>query len=531
MKYTDEVNESLRKAREYVLAGGDQILNNRLDSMHGVSPSPGATALATLALSLLGNGFTRRSELGLNWLWQNRQENGWGKFPGDKPDKEISRLVRTVLTGCDGGIFGKLFLLSQVQGLSNLILALGKNVVHGLEGPKPNEIRLPEILNEHVMQKLPHYGRPVIIAASILAAEDKGQYGVSQAIEYLSKTQMSDGSWSEDIISTSLAILAKIRVNVFDESLIRAGRWLSERQYEDGAWPAFNQLQTWAMGWTLNIFMEFERSQKEDAWLFQAVKWLEKGQNSDGSYGGTPPFSHPDLDDTAIALLGLQQFPETKTNYIAEFLRKFQNDDGSWGTFPSFNGVPPSLECEFPVYISSTDVTLHILEALWGNDYNKYKKEIYRGLHWLIGQQHKSGEIPSVWFEGPMYSTAQTLELLAKYRIGWGQWRISREIFDSQNKACKYLLSNQNSDGGWGSSVIDTSLTLAALYYYKKDVPREVYEQGIKEILARQLSNGAFPSSYQGIYAKGWNYEEPITTALTAIRALERYKLLGKEYR
>ena len=33
---------------------------------------------------------------------------------------------------------------------------------------------------------------------------------------------------------------------------------------------------------------------------------------------------------------------------------------------------------------------------------------------------------------------------------------------------------------------------------------------------------------YRGIYAKGWNYEEPLTTALTAIRALQRYQRLYK---
>lgn len=92
----------------------------------------------------------------------------------------------------------------------------------------------------------------------------------------------------------------------------------------------------------------------------------------------------------------------------------------------------------------------------------------------------------------------------------------------ARKKGLEFLIKVQNIDGGWGS-VVETSLALSGLLRYAKVVPREVLDKGIKNLLTLQNSNGSFEASYNGIYAKGWNYEEPLTTALTAIRALQRY--------
>ena len=60
---TKEIQERLEQASHFVVGGVEQILSGKLDEMHGVSPSPGATALAALALLAVGRGFenTQRS--------------------------------------------------------------------------------------------------------------------------------------------------------------------------------------------------------------------------------------------------------------------------------------------------------------------------------------------------------------------------------------------------------------------------------------------------------------------------------------
>lgn len=523
MELKNEVQEGLDKARHFVVEGVEQILLGNLDETHGVSPSPGATALAALALLAVGRGFETAQQRGIQWLRQNRQ-GGWGKFPGDKPDEEITQIVGTVLQGSQGGWMTRIMLLSQARQFSHMILSLGQRVVPGLDGPTPEEILLPTILEDRILAKLPLYGRPVVVAASLLASNS--QEGVQKGIQYLLDTQMSDGSWAEDIIATSLSILAIMNKGIYPEQTQRAGRWLVQKQYPSGGWPAFDQLKIWAIGWAVSVFGETTQRPADIPWLNQAVDWLKRGQNVDGSYGSTPPYTHPDLDDTAVALIGLHQVLAEQNQLGVNLLKRLQNADGSWGTFPSFQGIPPHVSSEFPVYIPSVDVSIHVLEALWWRSRTQDER-IWRGLNWILAQQDDQGAFPASWFEGSVYSTAQALELLSKWKFSWERWNTARHILVARKKGQEFLIKAQNSDGGWGS-VVETSLSLSGLWRYTKVVPRGILDKGIRNLLTAQNSNGSFEPSYRGVYAKGWNYEEPLTTTLTAIRALQRYQRLYK---
>jgi hypothetical protein len=469
---------------------------------------------------VIGKGFEKAQLLGLEWLRVN-QQGGWGKFPGDEPDEEITRIAGMVLHGSQKGLRAKIKLFTEARRFSGNILSLGQSVVHGLEGPTAKEILLPAILEEKVLAKLPAYGRPVVVAASLLTSNSRE--GIRQGIQYLLQSQMLDGSWSEDIIATSLAVLALIRKDGHSESTEKAGRWLVQKQYPSGGWPAFDQLKTWAMGWAVNVFGENAQTSREIPWLTRAVTWLKQGQNQDGSYGSTPPFTHPDLDDTAVALVGLQMAGAENPAGL-NLLERLQNSDGSWGTFPAFEGIPPDISSGFPVYIQSIDVSIHILEALWLGRRSAVE-QIRRGFNWLLSRQDEQGAFPSSWFEGPIYSTAQALELFGKSKIGWERWNKANQISEARKKGLEFILQAQNDEGGWGS-VVETGLALSGLMRYAGVVPRVVLEKGIRTLLSAQCGNGSFKPSYRATYAKGWNYEEPITTALTAVRSMQRYRRL-----
>ena len=524
MDLKKDVQESLDKARNFVYEGVEQILSRNPDEAYGVSSSPGATALAALALLAVGKGFEFAQQRGIQWLRQ-QHHGGWGKFPGDKPDEEITKIVEMVLEGSQGGWKARIRLLSQVRQFSYMILSLGQKVVPGLEGPTPEEILFPTILEDRVLAKLPPYGRPVVVAASLLASNS--QDGIQKGIMYLLDTQMTDGSWAEDIVSTSLSILALMsKSSGYSEQTQKAGRWLLQKQYSSGGWPAFDQLKIWTIGWALCVFGETSQRPSDIPWLNQAVDWLKRGQNADGSYGSTPPYTHPDLDDTAVALIGLHQVLGEENKLGDNLLKQLQNTDGSWGTFPSFQGIPPNVASEFPVYIPSVDVSIHVLEALWRRS-RAQDERLWRGLNWILAQQDEHGAFPATWFEGSVYSTAQALDLLSKWKFNWEKWNTARHILIARKKGQEYLISAQNRDGGWGS-VVETGLALAGLWRYARVVPREVLDRGVRNLLTVQNSNGSFEPSFKGVYAKGWNYEEPLTTALTAIRALQRYQRLYK---
>lgn len=519
MDVREEAKVGLEKAIRFVEEGIMQILQDELDEEHGVSVCPGATAMASLSLLILGKGFERSQRGGVNWLIKAQQNQGWGKIPGGTPDPEVTQIGRVVLQGSRGSLLSKLTLMEEAKQLAQLVLTLGQDVVPGLEGPSAEEIGLPHILEDSVLEKLPPYGRSVVVAAALLAANE-GQKGIEEGLKMIQESQMPDGSWAEDIVATSLCIMALFRFRGMEMNIHHAGIWLTRKQYASGGWPAFDQLKTWAVGWSLSILDE--RSFLSEGILNKARVWLAQAGNSDGSFGTTPPSSHPDLDDTAIALRGLPVGCET-SNRTIRLLRRLQNEDGSWGTFPSFSGQPPNIESRRPVYISSLDVTVHVVEALLRQGLQPAEPSVQKALRWILLQQKKDGPFQSVWFENAIYGSAQVIDLLNNVKFGWGMLRMSRQAYYARQRGVEFLLHQCNSNGDWGDSVAETSLAISALKNEGAYLDRNLFDRAIQSILSRQKQTGSFIPIYQGIYAKGWNYEEPISTALSAIRALEWY--------
>ncbi len=123
MKFNKETREGLNQAARYAVEGVGQILAGKLDEAHSVSPSPGATALAVLALQALGREFEKACLAGVEWLRLNRRA-GWGKFPGDQADEEISRLAEMVLSVSQGGWRAKIKLLTEARQFSQAAAVL-----------------------------------------------------------------------------------------------------------------------------------------------------------------------------------------------------------------------------------------------------------------------------------------------------------------------------------------------------------------------------------------------------------------------
>jgi hypothetical protein len=513
-----EARSGLGKAIGFVKEGVQQILHDNLDEEHGVSVCPGATAIASLTLLVLGKGYEKALRGGVNWLIQNRKEKGWGKVPGGAPDPEVTRIAQIVVQASAGGLFNKLTLLDQAKQLADLVLTLGRDVVPGLDGPSIEDICLPNILEKRVLEKLPPYGRCVVIAASLLAASSE-QQGIEEGIKVIRESQLPDGSWAEDIVGTSLCIMALLRFVGHDSNIHRAGKWLTLKQYPSGGWPAFNQLKNWAIGWSLSIL---DNSVLGPDTLIQAREWLFKARNEDGSFGTTPPFTHPDLDDTAIVLMALP-FVKEMTNPTILLLQRLQNEDGSWGTFPSFNGHLPSIESCKPVYITSLDVTVHVIDALLRQGMTLNDPCILKALRWILSQQKPDGQFQSIWFESEIYGTSQVIDLLGNLKYSWHMLRLTRQVHLVRQRGVDFLLKQCNSKGDWGNSVVETALAISALKIESGRYGQFVFDRAVESMLDRQNAIGSFIPVYQGVYAKGWNYEEPIATALTAIRTLQWY--------
>lgn len=134
----------------------------------------------------------------------------------------------------------------------------------------------------------------------------------------------------------------------------------------------------------------------------------------------------------------------------------------------------------------------------------------------------KDGQFQSVWFDGPIYGTAQIINLLEGLKFGWSRPKLVYETSIAYRRGIQYLLRTCASEGEWGGSVSEAALAMYALKYVGQN-KKFNFERTAQCILACQTEKGSFQPVYQGIYAKGWNYEEPISTALTVIRALDWY--------
>lgn len=239
MNVRDNARAGMEKAISFVEEGIQLIIQDQLDEMHGVSVSPGATAIASLCLLALGRGYEKSQQAGVNWLIRHQYKQGLGKVPNGNPDTEITRVAQLVIQATRGGLLSKLALIEKAQQLSDIVLTLGKDVVPGLVGPSPEEIGLPDILLRNVQEKLPPYGRPVVIAAALLAVNQERQ-GIEDGIRIIRECQMPDGSWAEDVVATSLCTLALFRFKNQDQAIRNTGNWLVQKQYQSGGWPAFD---------------------------------------------------------------------------------------------------------------------------------------------------------------------------------------------------------------------------------------------------------------------------------------------------
>lgn len=197
-----------------------------------------------------------------------------------------------------------------------------------------------------------------------------------------------------------------------------------------------------------------------------------------------------------------------------QLLINLQNRDGSWGTFPEVTGNPPACSSHSPVHIKSVDVTVHVLQALLRSGAALNAPEVQKALWWLAYQQKWDGSWKSTWYLGNTYVTSQALELLAECGI-WPQAR---------QKAHNWLSVGQHSNGGWPrGSAGECGLAIAALLNNGENPASPIIQKGLEYLCSIQNSDGSFRPGYGGLYASGLYYDDPLTEALAALRAMKTY--------
>ncbi|HBY64213.1 MAG TPA: squalene--hopene cyclase [Solibacterales bacterium] len=163
---------------------------------------------------------------------------------------------------------------------------------------------------------------------------------------------------------------------------------------------------------------------------------------------------YPDIDDTAMVLLGLLHAPASDRKAFDACIRRavawlleMQSKDGGWAAFDVDNDWQPLSYVPFADHNAMLDptcpdITGRVMEALcaWGAD--PQSAAIRRGVEYLLRTQESDGSWYGRWGVDYIYGTFLALRGLR------AAGESDREAYIL--RAGEWLRSIQNADGGWG---------------------------------------------------------------------------------
>ncbi len=246
--------------------------------------------------------------------------------------------------------------------------------------------------------------------------------GVSSSIvshRHENKDSATLQSCVSPIWDSALAALALLEsgVNPQDERLQRVRTWLWDNRI------------TKKSDWALKA--KLKKGQSFAAWCFQY-------HNS----------FYPDLDDSTVTTLVLYKLGMSKEQLrpALHWIFAMQNSDGGWGTFDRDNNQwilneIPFADLKSLIDPSNPDVTGHVLETLGELGFGG-SAETEAAIRYLKQVQRPDGSWFGRWGVHTLYGTCAAVV---------GMRKCGEAISSpSLQRALQFILSRQNSDGGWG---------------------------------------------------------------------------------
>ncbi|GDY10462.1 squalene--hopene cyclase [Planctomycetia bacterium] len=412
------------------------------------------------------------------------------------------------------------------------------------------------------------------------------------SLQVLERIQPPNGGFLEATPLTSFVTMSLAAMGLIDHPVTRRGIEfiVSSARWGEGnracSWPIDTNLATWVTTLSINALgddVPLDACPGLRAWLLrQQYRVVHPYTNAaPGGWAWTDlPGGVPDGDDTPGAMLALMTLSDgdagsrltepwvanqldlllSDDQHIGEtlivshrWLFELQNSDGGWPTFCRGWGT-------LPFDRSSPDITAHAIRASslilnrwrerlapWATNlgtryilddaYGEGFQHIERGLKFLKRKQRPDGSWLPLWFgnqhapndENPTYGTAK---VLAAFQA------LGRMSDESAVRGVRWLVENQNPDGGWGagpgtpSSVEETALAFEALLAVESksnesELPTPHFplatsvQAGLSWLIPR-VEDGRFrePSPIGFYFAKLWYFEAlyPLIFTVAALR-------------
>ncbi|GGX24263.1 prenyltransferase/squalene oxidase repeat-containing protein [Streptomyces noursei] len=378
-------------------------------------------------------------------------------------------------------------------------------------GPPPEDVRdqIGRRYANYARQNLKPWSTVELLAVRALIESFFGdEAAAAEAVGRIKSHQAVDGSFSQNPISTSMALLA-LHVSDPDGVAVRQGcQWLLDAQQPDGTWR-FCTCDVWDT--TLVIRALGQHPLFRERALRPALEFLSGRQNDDGGWG-FGGHSQSDSDTTGAALLALPTDTQDKEQIrqAIDYLARQQDGNGLWRTW-QFDHDPPAQ-----------DVVAHVLAGLDRfSEYHRVPLEPAR--HWLEAQYRSSvGGWRAGWYHNSPYAQLEVGRALG----------FTHSLVQDAGRA---LAASQNSDGGWGrmageqSCASATGLAAAALARCQGDgSPTVVAARAF--LIRTQCGDGTWPGVPEMLGPRPLLTHMPIETQAFAVTGLSSVLSTNSHY-
>jgi squalene-hopene/tetraprenyl-beta-curcumene cyclase len=355
------------------------------------------------------------------------------------------------------------------------------------------------------------------VAAEICALKVLYAFGsnhsewISQGdIEFLLATQNNDTIWEQHVLANILILLAIQKFPEHHTVVLKGISNLLKCQNSDGGFPfiaGFEITCTVAAGIALtDTDVDIET-------LSQMADYIAAQQQSDGGWSYAEAAVQSDVDDTSCCIEFLQTVDPDKykvsISAAEAYLLAIQNEDGGFPTF--FRGNP-----------SEITMTAGALNALAPRA-AEFINVVESGLSYIITQQKSDGSFERSWSLSEAHAIFRSLLATRNSNVVCSP-QLLQSIRTAEAKALDYLRNSQNSNGGWGhqlgdtSDVISTSYTLIALSILG-DI--ETLVRGADYLISQQDEEGKFFSIPDQAAPRPIPYDVPVLTNIFALLALK----------
>jgi squalene-hopene/tetraprenyl-beta-curcumene cyclase len=165
---------------------------------------------------------------------------------------------------------------------------------------------------------------------------------------------------------------------------------------------------------------------------------------------------YPDVDDTAMVLLGLTHVKLPNDRYLGESARRaidwvlaMQCKEGGWASFDKDNTrmvfqYVPFADHNAMLDPPTVDITGRVLEMLAAYGYTQDEPAVKRAIEFIKKEQEPDGSWFGRWGVNYIYGTMQVLRGLEAIGVDYHEPHVQQ--------AAEWLRMVQNPDGGWGET-------------------------------------------------------------------------------